>query len=139
MRSDARITRTRHARTEDGASIAYQTFGEGDVDLVVAHAWFSHIEIYWEPPRFARFMRRLARGARVVHFDKRGTGLSDRLAHVPTLETRMDDIRAVMDAEGFERAVLLGWGDGAGLAALFAATYPHRTTALCFYGPARLA
>lgn len=81
-------------------------------------------------------MRRLARGARVSHFDKRGTGLSDRITRTPDLETRMDDIRAVMDAQGLERAALLGWGDGAALAALFAATYPQRTTALCMYGSA---
>jgi pimeloyl-ACP methyl ester carboxylesterase len=119
------IPKTRWATTADGANIAYQDFGEGQVTLVVIHGWISHLELYWEQPRFVRFMRRLSAQMRVLHFDKRGTGMSDRFARVPDLETRMDDLRAVMDAAGMERAALLGWGFGGPPSALFfAATQP---------------
>jgi class 3 adenylate cyclase len=126
------IPKTRWATTADGANIAYQDFGEGQVTLVVIHGWISHLELYWEQPRFVRFMRRLSAQMRVLHFDKRGTGMSDRFARVPDLETRMDDLRAVMDAAGMERAALLGWGFGGPPSALFfAATQPDRTIAVC--------
>jgi len=126
------MPKTRWAKTVDGASIAYQDFGEGPVTLVVIHGWISHLEVYWEQPRFARFMGRLARNMRVLHFDKRGVGLSDRFGRPPDLETRMDDVRAVMDAAGAERAALFGWGTGGPpLAAFFAATHPERTLAIC--------
>jgi class 3 adenylate cyclase/pimeloyl-ACP methyl ester carboxylesterase len=126
------VPRTRWARTVDGASIAYQDVGEGPLVLVVIHGWISHLEVYWEQPLFARFMRRLSRHLRVIHFDKRGTGLSDRLVQLPDLETRMDDVRAVMDAAAVDRAAILGWGTGGPpLALFFAATNPDRTVAVC--------
>jgi len=126
------IPKTRWAKTIDGAYIAYQDFGEGPITLLVIHGWISHLEIYWEQPRFARFMRRLSMGMRVVHFDKRGTGMSDRISRAPDLETRMDDVRAVMDAAGVERAALFGWGTGGStLALFFAASYPERTLGVC--------
>ena len=126
------MPKTQWAKTIDGASIAYQDFGEGPVTLVVIHGWISHLEVYWEQPRFARFMRRLARNMRVLHFDKRGVGMSDRFGRPPDLETRMDDVRAVMDAAGVERAALFGWGmGGPPLAVFFAATHPERTLAVC--------
>ncbi len=126
------IPKTRWAKTVDGAYIAYQDFGEGPLTLVVIHGWVSHLEVYWEQPRYARFMRRLAQGIRILNFDKRGTGMSDRFTRPPDLEARMDDVRAVMDAAGVERAALLGWGTGGPqLACFFAATHPERTVALC--------
>ena len=106
------IPKTRWAKTIDGAYIAYQDFGEGPVTLVVIHGWVSHLEVDWEQPRYARFMRRLASNMRILNFDKRGTGMSDRFAQPPDLEVRMDDVRAVMDAAGVGRAALLGWGTG---------------------------
>lgn len=123
---------TRWATTVDGASVAYQEFGDASsLPLVVIHGWVSHLEVYWEQPAFARFMRRLARNFRVIHFDKRGTGMSDRLTPAVDLETRMDDIRAVMDAAGVEQAALLGWGTGGPpLVLFFAATHPERTVAV---------
>jgi class 3 adenylate cyclase/pimeloyl-ACP methyl ester carboxylesterase len=126
------IPQTRWARTVDGACIAYQDLGEGPVTLVVIHGWVSHLEIYWEQPRFARFMRRLAKNMRVLHFDKRGVGMSDRLSEPPGLDVQMDDVRAVMDAAGVERAAVFGWGTGGPpLACMFAATSPERVLALC--------
>ncbi len=130
------MPKTRWATTSDGASIAYQVVGRGPHTLVVIHPWISHLEVYWEQPRFARFMRRLSRSLRVVHMDKRGMGMSDRIFGTPDVSLLMDDVRAVMDASGTERAAVLGWGGtgGAPLAALFAATYPERTVALCLDG-----
>ena len=126
------IPKTRWAKTIDDAYIAYQDFGEGPVTLVVIHGWITHVEVLWEQPRCARFMRRLAEWMRVLQFDKRGTGMSDRFARPPDLEARMDDVRAVMDTAGVERAALFGWGDGGPpLAAFFAAAHPERTVALC--------
>ena len=126
------IPKTRWAKTIDKAYIAYQDFGEGPVTLVVIHGWVTHLEVLWESPSCARFMNRLAERMRVLHFDKRGTGMSDRFAQPPHLEARMDDVRAVMDTAGVERAALLGWGDGGPqLAAFFAASHPERTLALC--------
>jgi class 3 adenylate cyclase len=120
---------TRFARAGD-VDIAYQTFGSGTVDLVWVPGWISHIEAMWELPEFARFLERLASFARVVTFDKRGTGMSDRMATVATLEERMDDIRAVMDALGLERAVLFGWTDAGLMLTLFAGTYHDRVSGL---------
>jgi class 3 adenylate cyclase/pimeloyl-ACP methyl ester carboxylesterase len=130
------IPKTRWATTADGASIAYQEFGRGDRTLVVIHPWASHLEVYWEQPRFVRFMQRLSRTLRVVHMDKRGMGMSDRIYGTPDVSLLMDDVRAVMDASGTERAAVFGWGGtgGAPFAALFAATYPERTTALLLDG-----
>jgi class 3 adenylate cyclase len=129
------IPKTRWAKTVDGVWIAYQDFGTGPLTLVFMNGLYSHLEVYWELPQYARFMNRLAAGVRVLHFDRRGTGLSDRISYTPTLESRMDDIRAVMDAAEVERAALYGWGWGApALAALFAGTYPDRTVALLLDG-----
>ncbi len=130
------MPKTRWATTGDGASIAYQVLGEGPETIVVIHPWASHLEVYWEQPRFVRFMRRLARDLRVVHMDKRGWGMSDRIFGTPDVSLLMDDVRAVMDASGTERAAVFGWGGtgGAPLAALFAATYPERTSALLLDG-----
>jgi len=129
------VPKTRWAKTVDGLYIAYQDFGEGPDTVVFINGMYSHIEIYWEWPQVARFFNRLAGGARVLHFDRRGTGLSDRFTARPTLESRMDDVLAVMDAAGVERAALYAWGTGApALAVLFAATYPERTSALLIDG-----
>jgi hypothetical protein len=120
---------TRYARSGD-VSIAYQVLGDAPLDLVWIPSLTHHVELNWENPIVAQFLRRLASVARVLVFDKRGTGMSDRLAGTETLEERMDDIRAVMDAAGSERALISGLGDGGPLAMLFAATYPERTRAL---------
>jgi class 3 adenylate cyclase len=126
---------TRYARSGD-VNIAYQVVGEGTVDLVYVIGWVSHIELLWAEPSSARFLERLASFSRLILFDKRGTGLSDRVADadLPTLEQRMDDVRAVMDAAGVERAALLGLSEGAPMCLLFAATYPERTAALVLMG-----
>ena len=115
-------------------AIAYQQFGEGDVDLVWTPGAFSNVELAWERPEPARFYRALGSFARVILFDKRGTGLSDRVTGIADLETRMDDIRAVMDAAGVERAAVVGVSEGGPMALLFAATYPERTQGLVMYG-----
>ncbi len=128
------IPQTRYAVTDDGVHIAYQTVGDGPVDIVFVHAFVSHVELFWELPSFERFVREMSAGARVILFDKRGVGLSDRLSSIPTLEARMDDLRAVLDATGSERPLLMGDGDGGALAALFAATYPDRTLGLLLWG-----
>ena len=125
---------TRYAKTSDDVWIAYQVVGTGASDLIIVKSWVSHLEVYREQPRFAAMVDTFANDLRVLDFDKRGTGLSDRVSRIPDLEARMDDIRAVMDAAESERAVLLGWGDGAALAALFAATYPDRTAGLILNG-----
>ena len=119
-----------------GVNIAYQVSGAGPVDLVYVGGWITHIEVAREDPATVRFQESLRRFSRVVEFDKRGTGLSDRVldSQLPTMEERMDDIRAVMDAVGLERASLFGFSEGGALAMLFAATYPHRTTNLVLWG-----
>jgi class 3 adenylate cyclase/pimeloyl-ACP methyl ester carboxylesterase len=119
----------RYTRSGDVA-LAYQVTGEGPMDLVFVPGWISNIELAWELPEFARFLGRLASFARLIWFDKRGTGLSDRVAGPVTLEARSDDIRAVMDAAGSDRAALVGWYEGGAIAANFAATYPERVGAL---------
>ena len=124
---------TRYARSGD-LSIAYQVVGDGPPDLVFLAGYFSHVEWTWEEPLCARFLARLAAFARLIHLDKRGTGLSDRAAGLATLEERLDDIRAAMDAAGSARAALFGVSEGAMLAAAFAATYPARVAALVLYG-----
>lgn len=125
--------RTQYARSGD-VHVAYQVFGEGDVDLVLVHGLISHIDLFWDWPPYARFMEQLGSFARVVVFDKRGVGLSDRVADLPALEERMDDVRAVMDAAGSERAALFGVSEGAPMSLLFAATYPDRVSALVLHG-----
>ena len=113
--------------------IAYTSVGDGPVDLILVWGWLTNLEVYWDEPAFRRFVERLAAFARVIIFDKRGMGLSDRTT-LGTLEERMDDVRAVMDAIGSERAVLLGVSEGAPLSILFAASHPERTQALIFVG-----
>jgi hypothetical protein len=108
---------TRYAKSGD-IHVAYQVFGEGP-DVVVAPGFVSHIENYWDEPRLARWLSKAGTFSRVVMFDKRGTGLSDRVANLPALDERMDDLRAVMDAVGIERATLMGVSEGGSLAALF--------------------
>lgn len=117
-------------------NIAYQVVGSGPIDLVFVMGWVSHLEYFWREPLFARFLTRLASMARLIVFDKRGTGLSDPVpvSQLPTLEERLDDVRAVMDAVGSERAVLMGVSEGGPLCTLFAATYPERTEALIMIG-----
>jgi class 3 adenylate cyclase len=130
-----RSPEVRYAKTVDDVHVAYQVLGEGQLDLVYAPAFVSHLEVFWDEPIVARFMSRLARFSRLIVFDKRGTGMSDRTGGdtVPTLEQRMDDIRAVMDAAGSESAALLGASEGGPMCALFAATHPERTTALVLF------
>jgi hypothetical protein len=130
--STAERPQTRYARAGD-VSIAYQVLGRGPIDLLVIPGFVSHVELPWEEPSFARFLERLATGRRLILFDKRGTGLSDRV-DVSSLSERMEDARAVMDAVGSERASIFGLSDGAMLAALFAITYPERTRSLILYG-----
>jgi pimeloyl-ACP methyl ester carboxylesterase len=115
-------------------SIAYQVTGRGPHDLVLVSGFVSHLELDWAEPRHAHFLERLGSFTRLIRFDKRGTGLSDRPGGLPDLETRMDDVRAVMDAVGSERAVLFGYSEGGPMSVLFAATYPERTAGLVLYG-----
>ena len=115
-------------------SIAYQVVGDGPTDLVMCPGEISHLEFMWTEPTLSRNVLRLASFSRVIRFDKRGTGMSDRDTGIPTLEERIDDVRAVMDAAGSERAAIYGISEGGAMAALFAAMYPHRTIGLILYG-----
>jgi class 3 adenylate cyclase len=124
---------TKYARSH-GVHVAYQVFGRGPHDLVFAPGWASHIEYAWEEPMYARYLERLGSFARVIWFDKRGTGMSDRVSGFPILEERMDDLTAVMDAAGSERASLLGLSEGGSMSALFAAMHPERVVSLILYG-----
>jgi len=124
---------TEYARSGD-TSIAYQVVGDGPIDLVAVLGFATHLELQWEMPPFARFFERLSSFSRVILFDKRGTGLSDPVAEVPTLEQRIDDVRAVMEAAGSERAALFGVSEGGPMSALFAATDPDRVSALVLHG-----
>jgi class 3 adenylate cyclase len=129
------IPETRYAKSSDGTYLAYQEFGRGDQDLLWVPGFATHLEVFWEYPPAARFLRRLATFARVIWFDKRGTGLSDRISRLPDLETMIDDVGAVLDAAGSERTVLFGeTADGGGVCAFFAASVPQRTTALIWWG-----
>ena len=123
-----------HYAHSDKLSIAYQVVGDGPVDLVVVPGWISNIEVFWEDPHVARFFEKLAAFSRLILFDKRGTGLSDRSVEAATMEERMDDVRAVLDAAGSKQAALLGISEGGPLSILFAATYPDRTAALITIG-----
>jgi class 3 adenylate cyclase len=127
------LPETRFAKAGD-LSIAYQVIGDGNVDIILIPQWLSNIEQYWEHPAAAYFLRRLASFGRLIMFDKRGSGLSDAVPSTQTLEERMDDVLAVMDAVGTERAVLFGPSEGGPMAALFAATYPERCVSLILYG-----
>src|SRR3954447_14659774 len=124
---------TRYAKSGE-FHIAYQVFGDGPTDLVIVPGFISNVEESWENPSAARWLERLSRFARVIIFEKRGTGLSDRAAELPGMDQRMDDARAVMDAAHSERAVLLGISEGGVLAALFAASHPDRCASLILYG-----
>ncbi|MBS1792209.1 MAG: alpha/beta fold hydrolase [Acidobacteria bacterium] len=129
------VPETRYVENGD-VNIAYQVIGDGDLDVVFVMGWISHLEYFWKHHLFASFLSRLASFSRLILFDKRGTGLSDRvpLSELPTLEQRMEDVHAVMNAVGSERAVLIGVSEGGPMCSLFAATYPERTTALVMIG-----
>ena len=130
---DFTLPDTRYALSGD-VSIAYQVIGDGPVDIIAVPGLTSHIEFMHEFPGYTAFLRRLAKFARVVVFDKRGQGLSDRISGAPSLELRMDDVRAVMDEIGSRRATLLGFSEGAPMSILFAATYPERVSHLVLFG-----
>ena len=115
-------------------NISYQVFGSGSMDLVYIPGWVSNIDWMWACPELVGFLTELGKMARVILFDKRGTGLSDRIVELSTLEERMDDIRAVMDAVGSQKAILFGHSEGGSVSALFAATYPNRTISLITFG-----
>lgn len=127
------VPKTEYARSGE-INIAYQVLGNGPVDLIYVPGWVSHLEYGWEEPSLARFYWRLASFSRLILFDKRGTGLSDRSTELPTLEERMDDVRAVMQAVGSARAVIFGMSEGGNMAILFAATYPEHTIGLITFG-----
>jgi pimeloyl-ACP methyl ester carboxylesterase/plasmid stabilization system protein ParE len=124
---------TRYAKSGD-VHIAYQVSGDGPLDVVLVPGFVSHLESDWDEPRSAHFLERLGSFSRLIRFDKRGTGLSDRPPGLPDLETRMDDVRAVMDAAGSKQAALFGYSEGGPMSLLFAATHPERSSSLVLYG-----
>lgn len=126
----------RYVQTDDGVNVAYQVFGEGAVDLVFVWGWVSNVDLIWDEPRCARFLHQLGSFCRVISFDKRGTGLSDPVdvGHPPHVETRVDDLRAVMDAAGCRRVAVLGFSEGGATALMFAAAHPDRVSSLVLYG-----
>ena len=130
------VPETRYARARDGTRLAYQVLGDGPVDLVYLQPAFSHVEMIWEEPIYERFLRRFAAFSRLILFDRRGNGMSDPVPmdRPPDMETRMDDVRAVMDEVGSERAVVCGASESGALACLFAAAHPDRTIALVVHG-----
>ena len=127
---------TRYATAPDGVSIAFQVVGDAPLDIVWVPGWISHVEAIWDEPSAARFLERLASFSRLILFDKRGTGMSDRVppSELPTLEQRMSDVLTVCDAAGAQRPALIGLSEGAPLSVLFAATYPERTSAVVLLG-----
>jgi pimeloyl-ACP methyl ester carboxylesterase len=127
------MPKTSYAKSGD-TYIAYQVMGDGPFDLVFVPGFISHLDMQLELPATASFFAQLASFCRLIRFDKRGTGLSDRLSGIPTLEERMDDVRAVMDAANSTRAALLGFSEGGPMCIVFSATYPERTSALILYG-----
>lgn len=131
--TDFKLPETCYALSGD-VSIAYQVLGDGPVDIIMVPGLFSHVEFLHELPGYSAFLRRLSGFARVVTFDKRGQGLSDRMSGAPSLEQRMDDVRAIMDAIGSRRAVLFGFSEGCSMSILFAATYPERVSHLILFG-----
>ena len=128
-----RLPETHYAKGP-GGNIAYQVVGDGPIDLVVVPGWFSHVDLHWNDPGWATFIGEFASFARVILYDKRGTGLSDPVEGVPTLESRVDDLRAVLDAAESKRPALFGFSEGGPISMLFAATYPERAQALIVYG-----
>ena len=124
---------THYAKGPEG-NVAYQIVGDGPIDLVVVPGWFSHVDLQWEDALWRAYIGELASFARVILYDKRGTGLSDPVDGVPTIENRVDDLRTVMDAAGSERAALFGFSEGGPISLMFAATYPERIRALVVYG-----
>jgi class 3 adenylate cyclase len=131
--SDFVLPETHYALSGD-VNIAYQTIGDGPENIIIVPGVVSHVEFLHEMPGYTAFLRRLATFARVVTFDKRGQGLSDRVSDAPSLEQRMDDVRAIMDEVGLERAVLIGYSEGCPMSILFAATYPERVSRLVLFG-----
>jgi pimeloyl-ACP methyl ester carboxylesterase len=131
--TDFELPETRYAASGD-VSIAYQAMGDGPIDIILVPGIVSHVEFLHEFPGYTAFLRRLSNFARVVTFDKRGQGLSDRMSDAPSLEQRIDDVRAVMDEVGSKQAVLLGFSEGSPMSALFAATYPDRVSKLILFG-----
>jgi pimeloyl-ACP methyl ester carboxylesterase len=131
--TDFKLPETRYAQSGD-VNIAYQVMGDGPIDILLVPGLFSHVEFLHEMPGFTAFLRRLSNFARVVSFDKRGQGLSDRISGAPSLEQRMDDVRAIMDAIGSRRAILFGFSEGCPMSVLFAATYPERVSHLVLVG-----
>src|SRR4051794_37449011 len=124
---------TRYAKSGD-VNVAYQVVGDGSIDLLFAPGFVSHVDLYWTDPLLTSFMRRLASFSRLIIFDKLGTGASDPVSHVPTLEERVEDMRAVLDAAGSERPALFGISEGGPMSVLFAASHPDRISALVLYG-----
>src|SRR3954454_9173803 len=122
------IPQTRYATRSDGVSIAYQVLGDGPVNLVFCAGFVSHLDLQWTNPGITHFFRRLASFSRLLLYDKTGNGVSDAITHGPTLEGRIEALRAVMDAAGMERAALFGESEGGPAALLFAATHPERTS-----------
>jgi pimeloyl-ACP methyl ester carboxylesterase len=131
--NDFALPETRYALSGD-VNIAYQTMGTGPIDIIMVPGFISHVEFTHELAGYSAFLRRLSTFARVVTFDKRGQGLSDRITGAPSLEQRMDDVRAVMDEVGSQRAVVMGFSEGSAMSALFAATYPERVAQLILFG-----
>jgi pimeloyl-ACP methyl ester carboxylesterase len=131
--ADFVMPQTHYARSGD-INIAYQVVGDGPIDLILVPGAISHVEMIHELPGVSSNLQRLARFARIINFDKRGQGLSDRVSGVPALEERMDDVRAVMDAVGSRRTVLMGFSEGSAMSVLFSATYPDRVSHLVLVG-----
>jgi len=130
----AQLPKTQYTKTLDGTHIAYQVVSDGPIDLIYVPSWVSHIEWAWEDPTYAHFLRRLGSFSRLIWFDKRGTGLSDRATRLPAIDQQMDDVAAVMDAVGSKRAALFGHGDGAVMCSVLAASHPERVSALIAAG-----
>src|SRR2546423_14577703 len=125
---------TRYVRRPDGVSVAYQIFGQGPIDLVCAPGLITHLDLQWTDPGYARFLRRLGSFARVICFDKPGTGLSDPVPYLPTLEERADDLGRVLDAVGSERPALFAFSESGPTCILFTATRPERVRSLILFG-----
>ena len=123
-----------HYAKAPGGNVAYQVVGDGPIDLVMVPGWFSHIDMQWDDPRRRTFIGELTSFARVILYDKRGTGLSDPVDGVPTIESRADDLLAVVNAAGSRRSALFGFSEGGLISLVFAATYPERVRALILYG-----